>query len=272
MLDFPTPPSADAKFGPWFAALAERLLNRCDFRVNRERYRIAEVEMYYHGGVHPDPFSHRHRLQSECGRWCFHRTGESYRGGSFKGLDLTGGDGSAHFGILIRTVVTPAGVVIDGPSRTVDHLLKTCGAKSVAELDAAIGERTIGDTSSPLHLAEAETPRSATVFSTARVGLSLKNAAMKPDAEKFLLRRYRFLTEPRAITKSRPHLVLALHRDGESAGAIQAVTGIRKAVVEKYVADFEVGQACRGFAAYLGADLDTAAWCKLHGTWAAAFR
>ena len=110
-------------FAAWFADIANRLLNECAFMVAGARYRIAEVEMYYAGDAHADPFSHRDPLQREAGRWYFHRTGGTYRGGTFKGLDLTLGDGAAYFGILIRTVISPAGMVICGPSLTVDLLL-----------------------------------------------------------------------------------------------------------------------------------------------------
>jgi hypothetical protein len=264
--------AADADFGNWFADLAGRLLNACDLVVAGGRYRLAEVEMYYHGRPHPDPFAHRDPLQLENARWYFHRTGGRYRGGSFKGLDLTLGDGTAHFGILVRSIAGPDGPrLIDGPSRVVDHLLARTGAKDVAALDAMIAGRGVWDAASPLAVVEAEGPRDAAVFRCPRVGLSLKRAQGVPDAPKFVGRPYRFLTEPRAITKGKVHLALALHRSGETAEAIHATTGVPRKAVGRYVAGFEAGKQAADFAGYTGKELGTGDLCKLLGTWAAKY-
>src|SRR3954470_22893409 len=91
----PCEPGDHAAMDAWFASLADRLLNRCRLTVGGEPHRFVEVEFYYCGEGHPDPFTHRDPLQKECGRWYFHRTRGEYRGGSFKGVDLTFGDGRA---------------------------------------------------------------------------------------------------------------------------------------------------------------------------------
>ena len=263
--------TADEHFAPWFAEIAGRLLNATDFIVAGSRYRFAELEMYYSGGPHADHFSHREPVQLADGRWYFHRTRGEYRGGSFKGLDLALGDGTAYFGVLIRTLVGPDGTVIDGPSLTVDHLLTQTKAASVAALDGVINGRSIWDTSSPLHIAEATPPRAAPVFACSRVGLSLKKARGKPDAPRFVGLPYRFLTEPKAISKGRPHLVLALHRAGHTPEAIRDLTGVPRKTIARYIADFEEGKAAETFDGYIGKDLGTADLCKLLGTWHAKY-
>jgi hypothetical protein len=141
--DFADGPAADR----WFATIAEALLNLASLRVNGVPHRLSEVEAYYHGPGHEDPFAHRDPVQLNLGRWYFHRTRGTYRGGSFKGLDVAFGGpvrdvGKAYGGILLRGLEAPDGTIIDGPSLLVDHLLRTTGFASVAELDAAIGERT----------------------------------------------------------------------------------------------------------------------------------
>lgn len=259
--------TTEAHFGPWFGDVMDRLLNHCDFVVAGRRYRFAELEAYYCGDPHADLFAHRDPLQLENGRWYFHRTRGEYRGGSFKGLDLTMGDGTAFFGILIRTVVAPDGTLVVGPSLTVDHLLERTKAKSVATLDALIAGRSIWDKTSPLHIAESEKPRSAVVHRSARVGLSLKKAKGKADAPKFVARPYRYLTEPKGISKGKVHLVLALHQAGESTESIHQITGCPRKTVERYVADFAAGKLAEGFDSYIGKDLGTAELCKLFGTW-----
>jgi hypothetical protein len=261
----------DLQFGPWFTAIADRLLNRVDFLVNGEPHRFAEVEVYYYGEGHADLFTHRDPVQLHNGRWYFHRTAGEYRGGSFKGVDLALGDGRAMFGVLIRSIVTPDGTPIVGPSLTVDHLLARTKARDVATLDAMIAARPAWDLSSPVAVRESETPRTAPVLRTARVGLTLRRSKGKPDAPRYVMRPYRYLTEPRQITKGKPQMVLALHQEGQDTAAIHAATGVPKKTIERYVTDFKTGEHEPGFAGYIGKDLGPADLCKLLGTWAAHF-
>jgi hypothetical protein len=228
-------PGERVDFAAWFARVAETLLNHCDFLVNGTPFRIAELEMYYHGDGHRDPFAHAHPLQRQAGKWYFHRTGNSYRGGTFKGLDLSLGDGAATFGLLFRTIVDPNGEAISGPSRIVDYLLKLSGCTSVKELDGLIGERSAWDVKSPLVIRESKSLRTATMFATARVGLTLKRLASHPEMPGFLSRPYRFLTEPRLVRKGRRELVIALHRQGLDAAAIHALTGVPRRVIGRYL-------------------------------------
>lgn len=259
--------ATDELHAPWFAELTSHLMNRCDFVVAGERYRFAELEVYYSGGAHSDLFAHRDPVQLEDGNWYFHRTRGEYRGGSFKGLDVALGDGASYFGILIRTVVKPDGKLLDGPCVMVDHLLAQTKTGSVAALDGVINGRKIWDATSPLHIVEAEAPRAAGVFTCSRVGLSLKKAKGKLDASRFVGRAYRFLTEPQAISKGRPHLILALYRAGHDTDAIAAITGVAKKTIDRYIADFKLGAQVESFEEYIGKDLGTADLCKMLGTW-----
>src|SRR6185436_703116 len=68
----------------WFSDIAMRLLGSSRLRVADSNHRLVEIEFYFDSKDHPDPFAHRHPEQAHCGRWYFHRIGESYRGGSFK--------------------------------------------------------------------------------------------------------------------------------------------------------------------------------------------
>lgn len=270
LADKPAPVTDDPHFGPWFAAVAARLLNATDLLIAGTPYRLAELEAYYHGPAHPDPFTHRDPLQYRPGRWYFHRTGGEYRGGSFKGVDLTLGDGTAMFGVLVRTIVAPDGTVIDGPSLTVDHILGRTGEPDVRSLDARIAGRSAWDESSPLAIRESAEPRDQTVYQTARVGLSLKRSRKgRTDTPRYVMRPYRFLTEPRRIGKGKPQLVCALHPGGLDAAGIHGLTGTPRKTVERYVSDFEAGKREASFDPYFGADLGPAGVCKLLGTWAA---
>ncbi len=209
----------------WFRDIAMRVLGASRLRAASAVHRLVELEFYFDSKEHPDPFAHGHPEQATPERWYFHRIGASYRGGSFKGLDLTFGDGFAHGGILIRSLETPEGRLVVGPSLCVDHLLATTESPSVAALANVIGGRSALDPESPLVLIDgAEDSVDVTLFRSARVGLSLKrhDDAIAKDR---LSRRYRFLTEPRLVTKGRAELIAALLSDGHSPEEVRRLTG-----------------------------------------------
>jgi len=207
----------------WFARIAQCLLGSYRLRVAGSPCRLVEIEFYFDGEPHRDPFAHRHPEQATSGRWYFHRIGASYRGGSFKGVDLTFGDGDSRGGVLVRSFETSSGELVVGPSLCVDHVLAATGSSSVAALASAIGGRSAFDATSPLHLVE-DTALDVTIFRSARVGLTLKrhNDALAVDR---LARPYRFLTEPRRVTKGRPELIAALLSAGHSPEEIRRLTG-----------------------------------------------
>ena len=220
---------------------------------------------------HPDPFTHGESLQLQCGRWYFHRSNGVYRGGSFKGLDLTFGDGTLYGGVLFRGLEMMDGTFIDGPSLLVDYLLTRTKAATVAVLDAMIANRAAWDASSPVFLEDVQPPRTQPLLCSGRVGLTLKNARNKPDATRYILRPYRYLTEPRKTAKGKPLMVLALHARGVSVEEIHRTTGCPRKSIQRYLEDFERGCRSRDFTAYLGTDLTPADLCRLHGTWHTAY-
>lgn len=262
-INFADGPPAEA----WFATLADTLLNRTEFRVAGQAHRLIEVEVYYHSLAHPDPFAHKEPVQLEGGRWYFHRTRGRYRGGNFKGLDLAFGDGKAFGGILFRGLEKPDGTVVDGPSLLVECLLKATRHVTVMDLDQTIGTKWAWDTTQPLILTAAKTPQDRVVLRTARVGLAWKTHTVRVNdsAVKYVLRRYRYLTEPGRIAKGKPHMVLAMLLNGEPAAAVAARTGCTLKKVKRYAADLETGKLETDAAPYYGKDWSTADLCRLHG-------
>jgi hypothetical protein len=270
LLQRPEPFEGDETAGAWFSRIADRLLNGSRLLVGGAAYRFTEVEFYDHGPGHQDPFAHRDPVQLHCGRWYFHRTNGVYRSGSFKGVDLSFGDGTAHAGVLIRGLEGADGTLIDGPSLLVDHLLDATGAETVAKLDRAIGGRVAWEPGNPVLLQEAEGLEQRPVLRSARVGLSLKRAR-SADATRFVLRNYRYLSRPRQISKGNLHMVLALDVQGRSVAEIQQTTGVNRPAIERYLADYEAGRQSTDFAPYFGIDLGPRELCRLHGTWQAVY-
>jgi hypothetical protein len=254
----------DAAVPDWFDRMAQRLLNATRLMAAGQSHRLTEIEFYFCGPHHPDPFTHCDPMQRKAARWYFHRRGGQYRSGSFKGVDLTFGAGSAFGGILIRGIADAADRLIDGPSLTVDHLLRVCQAESVRELDEQIGNRRVGDTASPLYLTQIE-PESRPVLPCSRVGLTLRQADARSRHTDYLVRAYRYLTEPRHIRKGKLQMVLGLHQAGVTPEEIVRQTGCPRKTVAGYLAEYAAGTQQTGFAAYLGKEAGPPELCRLHG-------
>lgn len=267
----PEPLDTDADHAAWFRRIAVRLLCGTRLLVAGQPHRFTEVEFYYHGGKHLDPFTHRDPIQKGLGLWYFHRTAGVYRGGSFKGFDLTFGGEGAFGGVLIRGIEKEGGPLIDGPSLSVDHLLSATGAGTVAALDSAIAGRPAWDRDNPLRIEWLEEAACRDLLHTSRVGLSLKRLKKADAPTRYILRRYRFLSEPRRISKGKQHMVLALHVDGAAPQAIREKTGCTKGAMERYIADFDHGGTEENFDAYFGIDLGPAELARLQGLWHAKF-
>ncbi|HWG41657.1 MAG TPA: hypothetical protein VN688_02645 [Gemmataceae bacterium] len=268
----PSPPSASDDLNDWFTRIAERLLNGSRLIVAKQAYRLVEIEFYYWSDTHPDPFTHRDPIQFSIGHWYFHRTRGTLRNGSFKGLDLTFGDGPTSGGILIRGLETPAGTLIDGPSLCVDHLLDATGADTVAALERAVNRRLAWDDGNPLRLQSMDTLDPQPPIRSPRVGLLLKKARSSTESTRYVMRPYRYLTQPRRTKKGKIHMVLALHARGESLDDIQRLTNCPRRAIERYVAAFEAGRAEADFTPYFGIDLGPSELCKLYGVWCAHFQ
>jgi hypothetical protein len=97
------------------------------------------------------------------------------------------------------------------------------------------------------------------------VGLTLKRAADHPEMPAYLMRRYRFTTDP-TIPKGRPHTILALHQDGVDADAIARRTGSRARTVRAYTSAHDEA-ASRSVDEWIGTPLTTRDVCALHGAW-----
>jgi hypothetical protein len=237
--------AADEDYAPAFRRSAELLLNHATLFVGGAPHRLTEVEFYWAGPGHEDPFAHKDPIQVEFGRWYFHKQGGTYKGGTYKGLDIAAGRPGTFVGILLRGLVdAQTGELFDGSCTCMDHILARTGRGSVVELagsfDGSIDPNE--DDSSPLCLAEEDPAGGAKeVFSSPRVGLTLKKGAT-PERIRFLARPYRFSIDPARSRKGRPHLVVSLHAEGRSPAEIARITGVAPAHVGKYVRAYEGGK------------------------------
>lgn len=238
----------------WFDLLAERLLNGCTLHVGKVIFRFVEIEFYYNSPRHPDPFVHCHRLQKMPGAWYVHRQGSGFRGGSFKGIDLCFGNRRSYGGILLRSIAAvkadghlaggrqiemQAEKLICGPSLVVDALMNTLHAAGVAELDRMISQYPAWSRKNPLHISW---QRSGTIpiWRTERIGLKHPPT---DAAERYRFAPYRYLNEPRRITKGRGLLMAAMLNAGMTDDAIAEAIGCKQSAAARRRQMLQVAQS-----------------------------
>jgi 3-methyladenine DNA glycosylase Mpg len=254
----------NAAFQSEFQKIATEMFHNYTFMINGHPHRFTEVEFYLNGGNHPDDFAHDDPIQKECGSFYFHKMNGKYKGGSFKGMDVTFAQDGVFGGILIRGIqkLDAPRVLVDGPSLVVDHILKTCGAENVPALVASMTSLAVCDQNNLIHIAPASKSGSRQVYSSARVGLTLKDFSR--DRENYIVRFYRFFTHPKDIKKGKPLMVNALHVHGKPEHEIHLITGTPKNTVAKYVDLFREGKK-KSANFFYSKDLSTEDLCLLHG-------
>lgn len=246
--------------------MASRLLNHTQLLVVGRPHRLVEIEFYYRDDQFHDPFIHADTRQVASGRWYFHRAHGRYRGGSYKGLDMTFGDGQAFGGILIRTIEDADGRLINGPSLCVDYLLRSLRKNTVAEVDALIGP-SVWNPRSRVHLRDLDVNEARPITRSLRVGLSLKRLPATPQHVSCLLQPDRFLTEPRRIRKGKVHLALTRLAEGCELEEVQQLTGTPRSSLLRYVREMAAGEQMDDLSLFDRAAMSTQLLCRLQGAW-----
>lgn len=261
----PTSLVGEEDYATWFDRLAERLLCGCRLLAGGIVHRLIEIEFYYWGGDHRDPFAHGDPFQLGTGHWYFHRSHGVLRGGSFKGIDLTFGGAKTFAGILIRSIEPEQGPLVEGPSRTVDYLLGLTQLSTVAALHQASANLAVWEGSNPVQLLWQPQRESRTLLRTARVGLTLKKREQVQQRRRYLLRPYRYLTEPRRLRKGKLHLVMALHLCGTSPEDIRTLSGCNRSALKRYLVEYEHGLGETCLDPYVGMELRPRELARLYG-------
>jgi hypothetical protein len=193
-----------------FYPTALELFEQRGILINDVEYEICEVEFYYYGPGHYDSYSHQHPQSKQYGYWTWHKAsnkvGAKYRGGTFKGVDIALGNGSAHYGILIRSIYCDQFGMITGPCNVVDHILSRYGVSSIDEF-VGHTDLDITDNHRQFHLVERYDDNGqhrTNIFVGPRVGL---NPTRQPE---FFDKPYRFATRVELIKKDKRSLTLLL--------------------------------------------------------------
>jgi len=213
---------------PTIKGLASDVLNKFVLMVGDKVYNFVEVEMYVNSPDHRDPYVHCSPEQEVIESWYFHKYGGTYKGGTFKGLDITiPMDNESFGGILIRSIAI-GNEIIEGPCNVVNRILKDIGCASIVELVNKMGDLNIFR-ANLLRIAACNN-RGMTVYSSPRVGLGERE-------RDYLLRCYRFFTYPR-LKKGRPLTIIGLHLDGYTDEHIANLTKSKPKTIRDTIANW----------------------------------
>lgn len=221
-----------------FQAIANELMNEILLTINKNIYRICELEFYFYTKFHKDPFIHKDPMQQIPNCWYFHRqNGKGYKSGSFKGLDITFGfNNNCYGGILIRSIKSLSeNKIIDGPCNVVNTMIRECGTESISELVEYLGDLKVNNAESKIRLMPDGQLEKKEIFSGPRVGLTLKNGTK--EKEEYLMKDYRFLIYPNQIKKYKSTLCLKLYHD-----KVNDKIKINEKRLKSYIDDFKSGK------------------------------
>lgn len=180
-----------------FIDLAKTLLTKRVLQIGPRVYEFTEIEFYRYDEKHPDPYTHRHPDQLQYGKFYFHRSSNSsnasYKGGTYKGLDISLGDGSKSYcAILIRSIYNPDTGMICGPCNVVDHILASCDVKSIDEL-VGPSALDISNNHRMIHVRSPEETKtsiaSSPIYCGPRIGLGSHSPEWQKQPYRFV-RRY----------------------------------------------------------------------------------
>jgi len=245
-----------------FEKISRALMNDYTLEINDKSHRLTELEYYFCGDKHMDIFTHQDRLQETSGNWYFHKTGNGYKGGSYKGLDITFGQ-HGFGGILIRAIqVVDDKTYIEGPCMSVNHILELDSAAEVVDYVSKKDFNLSVSKKSKLYLRKNENLKKLDLVAGPRFGLTLK----KTDGERsyYIMKSYRFMCQPGNVKKGRVNLVLGLHGIGKSENEIKDISGCTPTAIKKYISLFEEGKQLK-YEEFEGKTLSNDDLCKLYG-------
>ena len=213
---------------------------------------IAEIEYYQS----PDSFIHGDVHQLTCNCFYFHRqNGKSYKGGTYKGLDITIGCPPDFFGgILIRSILTPQGF-IEGPCKVVDYILSSNGfdtiEKLIMSLLVAAGQQGKQlqepipcDFDNPYLKVIPNIRQETPIYNGPRVGLNLKKEQQVMGLRcQYIMKAFRFTCYPSMIKNDRHMLVVQARFNNIPDETIVRDFNLQAGLLNKWVTNFIKGKS-----------------------------
>ena len=224
-----------------FTKLADILLNKTLLVINDSLYRLRELELYLFTDDHLDHYTHKSNEQAKSCQWYFHKTGSTYKSGTYKGLDITFGfkdKGKPTFGgILIRGISNDIDL-ITGPCRVVDHILKSTSSASITDLVDKLGEsiRSVNNKSILYLQYNDQLEQLGITYAGPRVGLSFK-------FPNYAVKNYRYINYPlKQVEKYKPSIIINLTNSGTTVDDVINQSGSKRHQIEKYINFYESGK------------------------------
>lgn len=183
-----------------FEEIANLILNQSALSINNQIYRVVEIEFYLHDKEHPDIYAHRDTDQLQYGGFYFHKfKNGTFKNGTFRGMDISLGniETTKYCGILIRAIMNPENIIIEGPCLTVNKILEEYKVSSIPEFVNSKLEY-------PLILID-YTHNAEQIYKGPRIGLQNKKSDIV-KAPDFVNRNYRFLIFKNKIKKGKRSL------------------------------------------------------------------
>eukprot|EP01059_Diplonema_ambulator_P035250 TRINITY_DN8223_c0_g1_i2.p1 TRINITY_DN8223_c0_g1~~TRINITY_DN8223_c0_g1_i2.p1 ORF type:complete len:317 (+),score=77.95 TRINITY_DN8223_c0_g1_i2:38-988(+) len=248
---------------------AAALMTHFELDINGSMWRLAELEAYVYHDTHPDAYTHRNDDQLELCSWYFHRQGNgSYKGGTYKGMDLTFGcrENKLYGGFLVRSIQeVRTNAVVEGPCLVVNKILELNQVGSIADFAAGRNgaQLNVEETEGLLlKLAKNGAGSGRPVHSAPRVGLTLRSGS---DKVKFCARGYRFSTIAASIKKFKAGFVAVAVSEGMTTAAIMDAFNMKPKLTSDYMSAFEKGVKSSDYSAFIDNVLNSTEICEMFG-------
>lgn len=224
-----------------FYQLTNTLLNKTLLVINNKEYRLREIELYLFTDDHPDTYTHKDIDQNIPCRWYFHKKGNTYKGGTYKGLDITFGFQDpnkckiTYAGILIRGISNNNNLVT-GPSKVVDHILRETKFEKITDLVKNLESLYDVSKKSLLYLRYNDMLEQLVIYSGPRVGLSFKYPV-------YAVKNYRYLTyRIKEIEKYKPSIIFNLANSGKMIEEVARESESKVHQIKKYMDFYQLGK------------------------------
>lgn len=202
-------------FPKLFDQLAETVINESVLVVCGKKLRFREIEFYVNHPNHKDIYTHSDPDQKRAGFWYFHKIGKAYRGGTYKGLDISIGGSNFYGGILLRSLLNiESGEIIEGSCLCVDNIIKIIqkaypGTDSIQQIvEHANFKEKVLDQTGMIHIEKLpDKQEKYKTYKGPRVGLGAK-------CPEFLNKLYRYVVLPAKVKKGKETLVKSLVEQG----------------------------------------------------------
>lgn len=258
----------------YFHQTAEWLLQQAVLVIRGQNHRLREIEFYFTSDNHQDPFTHCHPLQSTFGTWYFHRmnaTTGSYKGGTFKGLDITVGNKNCAGGFLIRSIEKiETNEIICGPSLCVDYIIQQNNSENIdlfVKTKLQENLSVFSSTQNFLTLKNGDQVKlgKKQIIFTGRIGLYFtKKSVSLEQQQKFIFKLYRAVSDTYQLNKGKSLAVVSLLENNKSVDEIKCITHSGNKVIEKYLNCFNKGRN-ENPSNYLGNKWSDAELCECYG-------